>query len=455
MKSSLEKHRLEYKPKIPPISSPQPIPVHTTLSHLFPHLAAASKLPPKTHPRTGVVFSGGPAAGGHNVIAALFDHIGPLIGFLDGPAGIVNNKTKPLNSADINLIRNQGGFDLLGSGRDKIETPEQLSAALRTVQNHKLDALVVIGGDDSNTNAAVLAEYFLAHKAPVQVIGIPKTIDGDLRSPEMEISFGFDSACKTYSELIGNVARDAVSSRKYYHFIKLMGRSASHIALECALATQPNLVLISEEKKPLKVIVSEITDLIRRRAAAGKNYGIVLIPEGLVEFVPDLQESVPHLEHDAHGNLAVSQIETEKLLVDLVQKQIPFQAQTHFFGYEGRCCLPSNFDANYTYALGVSAAAALRSGLTGMICGMKHMHKTPEQWLPTFTPLVNLLHLEVRKNKEKPVIAKALVDLHGKPYKALTQHRKRWELDDLYLQPGPMQFFGPSEITDSCPLIIS
>jgi len=455
MKSLLEKHRLEYKPKIPHISTPQPIPVHTTLSHLFPYLSKAPKLPPKPHPRVGVVFSGGPAAGGHNVIGALFDHIGPLVGFLDGPAGILTNSTKPLNRADIDPVRNQGGFDLLGSGRDKIETPEQLSAALRTVQQHKLDALVVIGGDDSNTNAAVLAEYFLAHKAPVQVIGIPKTIDGDLRSPEIEISFGFDSACKTYGELIGNVARDAVSSRKYYHFIKLMGRSASHIALECALATQPNLVLISEEKKPLKHIVSEITDLIRRRAAAGKNYGIVLIPEGLVEFVPDLQESVPHLEHDAHGNLAVSQIETEKLLVDLVQKQIPFQAQTHFFGYEGRCCLPSNFDANYTYGLGVSAAEALRSGLTGIICGMRHMHKSPEEWLPTFTPLVNLLHLEVRKGKEKPVIAKALVDLHGKPYKALTQHRKRWELDDLYLQPGPIQFFGPSEITDSCPLIIS
>jgi pyrophosphate--fructose-6-phosphate 1-phosphotransferase len=488
----LKKARAKYKPVIPAAYQDlrpvlEPIAPNPVLQPLFPHTYKSQTLLKKNHPaQIGLLFSGGPAPGGHNVIAGLFDgsQSVTLLGFLDGPAGVMQNRTKRLNASDIEAIRNQGGFDLIGTGREKIETEEQLAAALRTATLHKLDALVVIGGDDSNTNAAVLAEYFLAHNAAVQVIGIPKTIDGDLRSEKIELPFGFDTACKTYNELIGNIAKDALSTKKYYHFIKLMGRSASHIALECALSCQPNLTLISEEKRPLQTIVNELTDLVIRRHALGKEYGLILIPEGLIESIPEIGEltrvgvksfslaqkalfdSFPEsvqkqllLDLDPHGNIQVSQIETEKLLIHLVKQALKaknhtgkFGAQEHFFGYEGRCAFPSNFDANYTYALGLSAAAAIKHGLTGIICGMQSLHLHPERWLPTFIPIVNLMHLETRHGKQKPVIKKALVDLQGKAFQSFAKLRKAWELDDHYRQVGPIQFSGASELTDSFPL---
>lgn len=398
--------------------------------------------------KIGVVFSGGQAAGGHNVIAGIFDSGAEVVGFLGGPSGIIENKRKEIK--DIQAYRNQGGFDLIGSGRTKIETEEQLAKSLKACDG--LDGLVIIGGDDSNTNAAILAEYFLQHGSKTRVVGVPKTIDGDLRSEDIEISFGFDSACKTYSEIIGNIARDALSAKKYYHFIKLMGRSASHITLECALQTQPNLALISEERRSLKQIVDQIADLIKRRAEMGKKYGIVLIPEGLIEFVPELGE-LP-LERDPHGNIEVSKIQTEKLLIDLVKKQVKFDVQDHFLGYEGRSCLPTNFDSNYCYALGKLAFFAVREELTGVICSIQNLKEDPQKWALKMVPLVQMLHLEIRSGKEKPVIKKALVDIKGNAYVKFSALRKAWELDDQYCYPGPIQFFGDPEITDAVPLTL-
>ena len=472
--SPLELKRLEYKPVLPELlknlkkvcfkTVPNSRKPNENLRKNFPKtfdapshqlVAGAGKA---HHPKIGVVFSGGQAPGGHNVIAAIFDSGATLIGFLDGPSGIVDNRYREIREVD--SYRNQGGFDLLGSGRTKIETTEQLAATLKTVDEHQLDGLVIIGGDDSNTNAAILAEYFLQNGCQTKVVGVPKTIDGDLRSEDIPISFGYDTACKTYSEIIGNIARDALSAKKYYHFIKLMGRSASHIALECAMATRPNLTLIGEEQKSLNEIVTEITDLICRRYEVGKEYGIVLIPEGIIEFVPELGSLVKDLdlEKDPHGNVQLSKIQTEKLILDLVKKELKkrgykgkFNAQDHFLGYEGRAALPSNFDATYCYALGLLASLAVREGLTGVICAIQHLEKDPSQWQLKVVPIVPLLHLEMRLGREKPVIAKALVDIKGYFFIHFSHFRKSWEVEDQYRNPGPIQFFGPPEITDSVP----
>ncbi|MBX7065878.1 MAG: 6-phosphofructokinase [Parachlamydiales bacterium] len=459
LESPLQKKRMEYKPKIPEwldedvcFEKVEGKKGPENIKKLFPKTFEASAYRLKKgkgkngHVKIGVVFSGGQAAGGHNVIAGILDSGAEVIGFLGGPSGVVENKRKEIR--DIHFYRNQGGFDLIGSGRTKIETEEQLKASLKACNG--LDGIVIIGGDDSNTNAAIMAEYFLQHGSKTRVIGVPKTIDGDLKSEDIEISFGFDSACKTYSELIGNIARDALSAKKYYHFIKLMGRSASHITLECALQTQPNLALISEERRSLKEIVLQIANLIKRREEAGKKYGIVLIPEGLIEFVPELNE-LP-VERDPHGNIEVSKIQTEKLIIDLVQKEVKFNVQDHFFGYEGRACMPTNFDANYCYALGKLAYLAVREELTGVICSIQHLAQPQEKWTFKMVPIVQMMHLESRLGKEKPVIKKALVDIKGKAYVKFSALRKSWELEDAYRYPGPIQFFGDPELTDSVPL---
>lgn len=484
MHSLLQQRRLVYQPPLPRILE------DLSKSVLCPHGAANSiaepfrKLFPHTHAATpfrvergdgksrklivGALFSGGQAAGGHNVLAGLFDglkkiHVeSVLLGFLDGVAGLIENRYKILDSAAIDSIRNQGGFDLIGSSRTKIDTPEQFQKAAAAVKIHQLDTLIVIGGDDSNTNAAFLAEYFLEQKIATRVIGVPKTIDGDLRSVDIEMSFGFDSACKTYSELIGNIARDALSSKKYYHFIKLMGRSASHVTLECALSTCPNLALIGEERRSLSAIVTDIADLVIERKKAGKEFGVLLVPEGLVEFVPELTEHIsnlPGLERDPHGNINVSKIETEQLIGDFVKKElekrgVKLNVLQHFFGYEGRACFPSNFDSNYTYALGMLGAMAARDGLTGMILAIRGLKRPVAEWVPKAVPLVQLIHFEIRSGKEKPVIAKTLVDLKGPAFRHFENERRKWRLADCYRMPGPIQFFGDSELTDSIPITL-
>ncbi|HSX11656.1 MAG TPA: 6-phosphofructokinase [Chlamydiales bacterium] len=470
--SPLQKKRLAYQPVIPDLLRDLKSVCFKTVKSSRHPPENLRKLFPKTFDspsysltvgegkrgsvKVGVVFSGGLAAGGHNVIAGICDAGAHVIGFLGGPSGIVDNKWKEIK--EIGPYRNQGGFDLLGSGRTKIETAEQLAASMKTMLEHQLDGLVVIGGDDSNTNAAVLAEYFLAHGCQTRVVGVPKTIDGDLRSADIEISFGFDSACKTYAELIGNIARDGLSARKYYHFIKLMGRSASHIALECAMATHPNMTLIGEERKGLEQMVGEIADLVCRRSEAGKGYGVILIPEGLIEFVPELTKNL-NLEKDPHGNVELSKIETEKFLIDLVLQELKkrqfkgkFNALGHSFGYEGRACLPSNFDANYCTALGLLAVVCVREGLTGVICAVQNLKKHPNEWQLKAVPIVQLMRMETRLGKEKPVIEKALVDMKGKSFVYFSQFRKSWEIEDQYRYPGPIQFFGDAELTDGAPL---
>lgn len=476
MLSPLQKNRLEYQPLIPDLlkdlkrvhfrevqrkKGPEILRTHFPKTFDRPSFQLERGTGKERRMKIGVLFSGGPASGGHNVIAGLCDAGAEMIGFLGGANGLVSDQSIPIS--DIGPYRNQGGFDLIGTGRTKIETAEQFASSLKAVQKHRLDGLVIIGGDDSNTNAAFLAEYFLEKGSNVSVVGVPKTIDGDLRSEDIELSFGFDSACKTYAELIGNIARDALSTKKYYHFIKLMGRSASHIALECALATHPNLTLIGEERKGLHAIVQEIADLIVNRHKAGKEYGIILIPEGLIEFVPELTDLAKELNvgKDPHGNLQISQIETEKIAIELVKEELArrkfkgkWDSQTHFFGYEGRSCLPSNFDANYGYTLGLLAAVAVREELTGVICAIKSLRKGVGEWEMKAVPIVDLMHLELRLEKQKPVIKKFLVDIKGDLFVRFLRLQKTWEVSDQYLCPGPIQFFGPPELTDSVPLTL-
>jgi pyrophosphate--fructose-6-phosphate 1-phosphotransferase len=496
--------RLKYRPALPQVlqeparvvfEKKEALSTKKEIEHLFPHTYNQLVITGKVGPlaqfpalKIGVVFSGGQASGGHNVITGLFDVLSPqgeLWGFLDGPSGITSGKSIKPSTAQIDAYRNQGGFDLLGSGRTKIETPDQLASTLATVQKLSLDGLVVIGGDDSNTNAAVIAEYFLQNSCKTKVVGVPKTIDGDLQNAHVAISFGFDTATKIYAELIGNIARDALSAKKYYHFIKLMGRSASHIALECALKTHPNTVLISEERKTLGQITHHLCDLIEARASQNKNYGIILIPEGILEFMPEMAalihelnqgqlsllseqvwNSLPErvqkqlqLDRDPHGNVNLSAIETELLLIESVQSELKrrnfpgkFNPLPHFFGYEGRAGLPTNFDANYCYALGRTAALLIAHGFTSYMAFVGNLTEPPSAWTIGGVPLASLLELEERKGKLKPVIAKAYVDLKGKAYQKLSPH---WALTDDYQCPGPIQFFGDAAITDSVPLILN
>lgn len=504
-----------------------PIELDEAIASYFPNLCGQkrlrlARLESKRDPlRVGVVLSGGQASGGHNVIAGIFDALkefhpdSVLIGFLNGPAGIVSNSYREITTDYLASYRNQGGFDIIGSGRTKIQTDEQFEKALTTVRAHDLDGLIIIGGDDSNTNAAFLAEYFLAHGCKTCVNGVPKTIDGDLRNEAIELSFGFDTACKTYSECIGNIQRDAISAKKYYYFVKLMGRSASHITLECALQTHPNMALIAEEAEArgwhLKDLVDQIVELVLARKLAGKEYGVVLIPEGIIEFLPDMKSliaelngllapSQPHLQaiqqcaaaqekisyilrflsgasletmqllpaeiqmqllldRDPHGNVQVSKIETERLFIHMVSRacsaqNLTFSGQPIFYGYEGRSCLPTNFDAAYCYNLGLLAALVVQQKKTGYIVSFKNLTGKVPSWQPVVSPLVSMLHEEVRDGKKKAVIEKALVDLQSAPFKQLQAERGAWRLDDCYRQPGPIQFWGPPELVDTVPLIL-
>jgi len=466
--------------------------------------------------RVGVILSGGQAPGGHNVIAGLLDGIkagnpeSGLWGYLGGPAGILEDSAIEITPRFVDDYRNTGGFDMIGSGRTKIETDDQFARVLEVCTQRTLDALVVIGGDDSNTNAAVLAEYFLSKGSEIKVVGVPKTIDGDLKNDYIETSFGFDTATKTYSELIGNIERDANSAKKYWHFIKLMGRSASHIALECALQTHPNACIISEEVEEkqltLREIVDQLVETVVARSENGENFGVVLVPEGLIEFIPEIKaliselndllaenadyfstlhtfeaqsewvnqklsrdssyafSSLPNeiqrqllMDRDPHGNVQVSRIETEKLLIEMVDGRLKemasrgkfsgkFSALQHFFGYEGRCAFPSNFDADYCYSLGYTAFLLVASGLTGYISSVRNLARPAAEWVAGGIPLTMMMNIEQRHGKMKPVIKKALVELHGKPFATFSAHRKEWAVKTSFRYPGAIQYYGPDEV---------
>jgi pyrophosphate--fructose-6-phosphate 1-phosphotransferase len=545
--SPLQQLRLKFQPKLPnilqEISSLVAIPKNQVsssndfhLKPLFPKIMEKSvpflefiSKDSVTHTRkkVGVVLSGGQAPGGHNVISGLFDALkklhpdSKLYGFCNGPGGIIQNQYIEITDELLAPYRNQGGFDLLGSGRTKIETIEQFTAAEVTVKALDLDGLVIIGGDDSNTNATLLAEYFLKKDCKTVVVGVPKTIDGDLKNEDIEVSFGFDTACKIYSEIIGNIARDSLSAKKYYHFIKLMGRSASHVTLECAFQTHPNMALISEEieerQKTLSQVIEEICDMICTRASQGKDYGVILIPEGVIEFIPEfklmilelnalflpdqshakqvaslhsnaekfdyilsiLSHAAQHcfqmlsdtmraqllLDRDPHGNIQVSKIETERFFIEMVQTELKrrkesgaytskFNAQAHFCGYEGRSGMPSNFDVQYCYALGYTAALLVQANATGYIACVQNLTKPIEEWAIGGKRLTTMIALEHKHGKEKPVITKALVDLKGKPFAAFKALRDTWGLQDDYCYPGPIQFSGPPEVAESIPLTL-
>lgn len=540
LKSSLQRARLNYKPQLPPVlkylnrvslveeDSPEGS-LHSELQALFPALSTQPILhfkegqeKPAKPLKVGVVLSGGQAPGGHNVIAGLFDALytlhpdSTLIGFYNGIDGLLKNAHCVLTAEMVQSYRNQGGFDIIGSGRTKIKTNEQFILAQQTVLALDLDGLIIIGGDDSNTNAAFLAEFFKSQQLKLSVIGVPKTIDGDLKNRWIEVSFGFDTASKIYSEIIGNLLVDCLSSKKYYFFIKLMGRSASHIALECALQTHPNLTLISEESaaknESLSQIVSRICDMICKRSEQGKNYGAVLIPEGLIEFIPDCQllirevneffskeektlseqsleekkrflsnhlteksrlcfEKFPSsiqdqllLERDSHGNIQVSKIETERFFIELVKQELQkrqsrgaysgtFDPQPLFCGYEGRSGLPSNFDCNYCYTLGQIAALLVRFRKTGYMSCVQQLRQSASNWSLVAIPLTFMLHLEAGQNK-KAVIQKSLVDLEGNPFRAFSAMRDSWQTEDDYISPGPIQFFGPQELSEATTLTL-
>lgn len=533
-KSLLQKERAAYQPKLPKGlqgavkvqegEATQSVGDQEEIKKLFPNtygMPLVEFVPGEVENtqnlNVGVILSGGQAPGGHNVISGIFDAVkklnpeNKLYGFLMGPGGLVDHNYVELTADIIDEYRNTGGFDMIGSGRTKLEKVEQFEKGLEVIRELDIKAIVIIGGDDSNTNACVLAEYYAAKNYGVQVIGAPKTIDGDLKNSQIETSFGFDTATKTYSEVIGNIERDANSARKYWHFIKLMGRSASHIALECALQTQPNICLISEEIEQkdmtLNEIVEQIATAVANRAAAGNNFGVVLIPEGLIEFIPSIGRLIDELndllaahgddykdldkeaqrayilahlskenaetfatlpegvarqlslDRDPHGNVQVSLIETEKLISDMVEAKLAdwkkegkfsgsFAPLHHFFGYEGRCAMPSNFDADYCYALGVSAVELIANGKTGYMAIVKNLSASTDEWKAGGVPITMMMNMERRNGEMKPVIRKALVELDGKPFRKFAEKRDLWAKETCYVYPGPIQYWGPASVCD-------
>lgn len=534
--SPLQKARYQYSPKLPGMlrngiseicvkegNATQSVADQEKIAALFPNTYGEKEITFENGENTsaakkqvvGVILSGGQAPGGHNVICGLYDALkatskeNVLYGFKNGPIGLLEDNYVEFDDAYIDAYRNTGGFDIIGSGRTKLETEEQFAVAAKVCEKHGITAIVIIGGDDSNTNAAVLAEYFAAHNTGVQVIGCPKTIDGDLKNEDIECSFGFDTATKTYSELIGNIERDANSAKKYWHFVKVMGRSASHVALECALETQPNICLISEEvaakKQSLSEIADYIADAVEKRSANGNNFGVAIIPEGVVEFVPEFKALIAEinellagnkteefnalgsweekyafiekgltaesmavfailpqtiqqqlfLERDPHGNVQVSLIESEKLFSALVKDKLAergftgkFNALHHFFGYEGRCAFPSNFDADYCYSLGYNAFMLIQYGYNGYLSKVSNLSKPAEEWVAGGMPITKMMNIERRNGEDKPVIKKALVELDGKPFKFFEANRDTWAVETAYTYPGAIQYYGPTEVCD-------
>ena len=538
--SPLQKARYEYSPKLPGMlrngisdicvkvgDATSSVADQDKIKALFPNTYGKEEITFEKGSNTsaakkqvvGVILSGGQAPGGHNVISGLYDALkatdknNVLLGFKGGPDGLLKNDYVEFDDAFIDAYRNTGGFDIIGSGRTKLETKEQFNIVAENAKKNGLTAIVIIGGDDSNTNAATLAEYMAANNTGIQVIGCPKTIDGDLKNEDIEASFGFDTATKTYSELIGNIERDANSAKKYWHFIKVMGRSASHVALECALETQPNICLIGEEVKAKKMSLSQIADQIAdsvaKRAANGDNFGVAIIPEGIVEFVPEFSVLIAEinellagkkteefnalpdwaakynfikegltaesfavfdilptliqqqlfLERDPHGNVQVSLIESEKLMSGLVAAKLAerkkagtyngkFSPLHHFFGYEGRCAFPSNFDADYCYSLGYNAFMLIQYGYTGYLSKVSNLSKPAEEWVAGGMPITKMMNIERRNGEDKPVIRKALVELEGKPFKYFTENREKWAVETAFTYPGAIQYYGPAEVCD-------
>ncbi|MCQ2496857.1 MAG: diphosphate--fructose-6-phosphate 1-phosphotransferase [Lachnospiraceae bacterium] len=538
--SPLQKARYEYSPKLPGMlrngiaeicvsegAATASVADQEKIKALFPNTYGKPEITFQKGANTsaakkqvvGVILSGGQAPGGHNVISGLYDALkatnkdNVLLGFKGGPDGLLKNDYVEFDDAFIDAYRNTGGFDIIGSGRTKLETKEQFATVAENAKKNGLTAVVIIGGDDSNTNAATLAEYMAAKNTGIQVIGCPKTIDGDLKNEDIEASFGFDTATKTYSELIGNIERDANSAKKYWHFIKVMGRSASHVALECALETQPNICLIGEEvaakKMTLAQITSYIADAVEKRGNAGKNFGVAIIPEGIVEFVPEFSKLIAEinellageatakfnalpdwtskynfikagltaesfavfdilpqgiqqqlfLERDPHGNVQVSLIESEKLFSEMVKAELAkrkaagtykgkFGAQHHFFGYEGRCAFPSNFDADYCYSLGYNAFMLIQYGYTGYLSKVSNISKPAEEWVAGGMPITKMMNMERRNGEDKPVIRKALVELDGAPFKYFEAHREEWSVETCFTYPGAIQYYGPAEVCD-------